>query len=320
MATNPVLKESSSSPKLAVLPNDIIGAIWDQYEDQGEASVAAEWANSKALKDRVTCWCKWFADNHPGATPIDLVNLEKWDVDFRIFFLALPVPGAHLLRFADACYEVDKAICGTSAASLRVLEELQRMDPFKYILSEDLIARWKEYLSQLLNDIEHDIGNRLSNMFRVDGIANAFYQINGAVDDIFIDEVFRTVEEYSFLSTSLILEDRINTCQIILEKSLKILRLAMEQADQRAQTNTIKPLISATSTIYQDPERINQGIYIASYPSLLGTNKFLIGVRRRVPTTLTSNGDSPSNEAEERNPVFTQVSSPCESRTLKKGS
>jgi hypothetical protein len=277
MEVNPVLREPPPSRESTILPKDIIDKIWGRYEygDPYQAIKASEWADSTALNDRITSWCKWFADNYPpNPTPMDLVFSRGWGVDFRIFFLALPCPGALLLRFADACFDVDKAIYGTSAAGLREVEEWRGMDLIKYMLSEDLIARWKKDLCQLLDDIECDTGNRLSNIFRVQEIASAFDRIEELLDSGFIDDVFSVVDEICDSSMSFTLIDRISTRKKILQKSLKVLELAVDQVDQRAQKNTTKPPISTSSISYQDPGLMNQGTYIALCLSLSNTNKF----------------------------------------------
>lgn len=199
---------------------------------------------------------------------------EKWDVDFRIFFLAFPIPGARLLRFVDACYEVDKTIYSASTAGLRKIEKWRNMDPFKYILSEELIARWKKDLCQLLDDIDYDTGNRLSNALQVQAIASGFYGIDHVLDADFMDCVFTTVEENGDFPMSFILADRINTRQSILQKSVKALNLSVELAEDRWRTNTAKPPISATSTNYQDTGLTNQGTHLTVRLPLLNANKF----------------------------------------------
>jgi hypothetical protein len=117
MADSLVLKESPSSPRSTLLLEDIIRDIREMYECR-DSPESFEWVSSKALKDRVTSWCKRFADKYPSGTSLTgLANSKQWDVEFWIFSLAYPTSRADLLRFVDACYAVDKAICGTSAAA-----------------------------------------------------------------------------------------------------------------------------------------------------------------------------------------------------------
>src|SRR5205085_946819 len=114
---------------------------------------------SKSLERRVSSWCAWFKKTYPSEDPIRLSESQKWDVDFRIFFLVYPIPGAAFLRFVDSCYEVDELLCGTSEAGLRKIEEWRTMDQFKYLLSNDPPKQWEAELCKLIDDIENDVPN-----------------------------------------------------------------------------------------------------------------------------------------------------------------
>jgi hypothetical protein len=258
MADNLVLKESSSSPESTLLPDDIISDICELYGYR-DGPESLEWANSKALKDRVTSWCKRFADKYPSGTSLTgLANSKQWDVEFWIFFLAYPTSGADLLRFVDACYAVDKAICGTSTTGQKEIEKWRDIDPFNYILMEDLTARWEADLCQLLDDIEHDNGNRLANFLRVQAISRAIAELDEVLSNDFADYVFTNMSEAGW-PDPFILEKMIHTRQLILETSIKSLVISVSQAEERWQTNTARSPNSGPSTSYQSPGGLNEG-------------------------------------------------------------
>jgi hypothetical protein len=259
MADNLVLKESSSSPESTLLPKDIISDICELYENRDDPE-SWEWANSKTLENQVTSWCKRFTDKYPSGTSLTgLANSKQWNVEFWIFFLAYPTSGADLLRFVDACYAVDKAICGTSTTRQKEIEKWRDIDPFNYILMEDLTARWEADLCQLLDDIEHDNGNRLANFLRVRAISRATAELEGVLSNDFADYVFTYMSEEASWPYPFTLEKMIHTRQLILETSIKSLAISVSQAEERWQTNTASSPNSGPSTSYQSPGGLNEG-------------------------------------------------------------
>jgi hypothetical protein len=138
-----------------------------------ERSELINFAYSRTLKEHIDSWCQWFAETHPTESSTRrLVELDYWDGDSRIRFLAHPGPGARLLCFAEACYRVDNAICGTSKEAERESERLRAMDPLKYLFSEDLMAWWETDICQLFDEIEQGNSNRLVSLVRVEGISD----------------------------------------------------------------------------------------------------------------------------------------------------
>jgi hypothetical protein len=248
------------SPKHYI--RDIQEDVHQRYDGHGE-DAAAEWSLSRALEDRVSDYCLWFKQKFPPETnPKELAQETWWRTDFRIFFLAYPISGAEFLRLAEACYDTDKAICGTSKAALKEAQKWRAMDPFEYLVSEELISWWETDLSQLHDDIETDNASRLTNLIRVQNIEAAFYCVRDVLDgDHFTDIAYQWAVDDGW-PDAVALEAKTTARQKLLSTSVKALKAAVERAEQRRQQGgnlPITPSSSGASTSYQNQERISEG-------------------------------------------------------------
>lgn len=179
-------------------PSDIIDEISDLYGLFGSEheSEALEWALSQTLKQQVTLWCTWFTDNHPpGSQPREIADAKQWDVDFRVFFITFPISGARLLRLAEACYGIDRALCGATTITSQEAKMWRKMDQFEYIMSEDLISRWKIGLCQFQEAIEQDPSSELAISIRVHDLRVAVSALVDALQNDFWDDVLTHLEE-----------------------------------------------------------------------------------------------------------------------------
>jgi hypothetical protein len=109
---------------------------------------------TKANHDKIRSWVQWFESTYPTMEPDAVLESTKDAIDFRVFFLTYPIPGFALLRVTDACYHIDKALCGTSASALERVEKMWNMDQFKYLSSEDHTLWWQAALCELNDSIE----------------------------------------------------------------------------------------------------------------------------------------------------------------------
>ncbi len=101
---------------------------------------------------RISSWRNHFIATHPNQNPDGVINLNHLDeLDLEIFFLAAPVPGFALWELMQACYEVDRAICGLTEAERAEILLWQDIKPLKYLQSERLKGSWKSEL-ETLND------------------------------------------------------------------------------------------------------------------------------------------------------------------------
>jgi hypothetical protein len=139
------------------------------------------------------------------------------------------------------------------------IKKWRDIDPFNYILMEDLTAQWEANLCQLLDDIEHDNGNRLANFLRVKAISRATAEIGEVLSSDFAGYAFTNMSEEASWPYPFTLEKMIDTRQLILETSIKSLMISVNQAEERWQTNTARSPNSGPSTSYQSPGSLNEG-------------------------------------------------------------
>ncbi|KAH9220947.1 hypothetical protein DL95DRAFT_519783 [Leptodontidium sp. 2 PMI_412] len=66
-------------------------------------------------------------------------------LDLGNFFLAHPIAGFSLWRVLQACYELDRAVCGDTDE----VAQWQVMPPFKYLKDEGIQSRWKAEIGLL---------------------------------------------------------------------------------------------------------------------------------------------------------------------------
>lgn len=207
-------------------------------------------------------WCKWFAEEHPTESDAKhLAVLDFWDGDFRIIFLAYPGPGARLLCFAEACYRVDKAICGTSKEAVRECEKLKAMDPLKYLFSEELITWWEMDLCQLFDDIEEGKSNRLVSLVRVEEISDAVQGLLATINDRFCDHVFTELQGEGWTMSYTLQRNIYRRCNIV-QPAQEELQSALYRSRQRMLLNTAMPIVPSDPGVtasYQNLEHLNEG-------------------------------------------------------------
>jgi hypothetical protein len=87
-----------------------------------------------------------------------ITTLTTWemveDLDFGAFFLAYPVEAYSLWHFLQACYELDRVVCGSSQEDLRLVEKWESLKPFVYMRSKKVQAKWSKSLKHLKKEIE----------------------------------------------------------------------------------------------------------------------------------------------------------------------
>lgn len=99
--------------------------------------------------------------------------------------MAYPIPAYSILLFLEACYEVDKAICGLDTLALASIKQWhlpQEMTAYKYLLSDEMVLWWKSELCELEKEIHFRVSNRVSVSLRVRGITNALAKLDRVMD------------------------------------------------------------------------------------------------------------------------------------------
>ncbi|KAF4624766.1 hypothetical protein G7Y89_g13403 [Cudoniella acicularis] len=105
--------------------------------------------------DLVTQWYEWCDHQYPGTKLLDWSDIALAageDVDIRLLIRGHSLAGYAILLFLEACYAVDKALCGTDAealAKVKMWHMPQEMRVYKYLLSEKMMWWWANELAEL---------------------------------------------------------------------------------------------------------------------------------------------------------------------------
>jgi hypothetical protein len=119
----------------------IFSLIRERYGNGNEESPV-----TRTFERELQLWYQWFVDAYPNAgslAVLERLENSQQSPDFRVVILACPEIGFSLLRALDACYAVDKAMCGTSTSALAKVKTLQSMERFEYLNSVELIEWWE---------------------------------------------------------------------------------------------------------------------------------------------------------------------------------
>jgi hypothetical protein len=112
-----------------------------KYSDEARDIYSSEW------QERIMLW-------HELATPTTPSSEENLDqLDFGSFFLAHPVPAFALWQVLQACYELDRAVCGNTEIELGEITSWERLAPFNYLGDSTSQLKWQISLKLLERQI-----------------------------------------------------------------------------------------------------------------------------------------------------------------------
>ena len=92
----------------------------------------------------VTQWDEWCNLKYPGTKENhwkEIASAAGEDVDIRLLIKGHPVPGHAIMLFLEACYAVDKVLCGMDVETFAKVKEWhvpQEMKAYKYLLSDEM--------------------------------------------------------------------------------------------------------------------------------------------------------------------------------------
>ena len=185
-------------------------------------------------------WRDWYIGKYPHTPPESLVGKHGKDVHIRVLFMAYPIPTYSILLFLEACYEVDKAICGLDTIALSSIQQWhlpQDMAAYSYLLSDEMVLWWKRELCELNNEIDSGASNRVSISLRVRGITNALAKLDRVIDggehDPIGSRIWTYASETGFDDLPSGLSDSIFSRKELLEDSLEILCKGLKQSEPR---------------------------------------------------------------------------------------
>jgi hypothetical protein len=217
---------------------DILSYIADEYSEREEDNI--DGTSVYERYDQIKEWRDWYIGKYPHTTPESLVREHGKDVDIRVLLMAYRTPAYSILLFLEACYEVDKAICGVDTIALASIKQWhlpQDMTAYNYLLSDEMVLWWKRELCELNNEIDSGASNRVSISLRVRGITNALAKLDRIVEggphDTIGTRIWTYASETGFDDLPSGLSDSIYGRKELLEDSLKILRKGLEQSEPR---------------------------------------------------------------------------------------
>lgn len=152
---------------------------WNNFDPKAKQKAVYKWYDSRYSDEALDIYSKewqqrileWHGayqlairDANESLTSDELLE----SLDFGKFFLAHPIAAFSLWRVLQACYELDRAVCGdTDEVTL-----WERMAPFKYLKDENIRLRWKTELGLLKDRMQLPSPN-----FRKESWKSKMYEI-----------------------------------------------------------------------------------------------------------------------------------------------
>jgi hypothetical protein len=226
--------------------SEINGIISWYKEDNLEGMDAADaWRRH----DLVAQWYQWCDLQYPGTKLQDwpdIASAAGEDVDIRLLIRGYSLAGYAILLFLEACYAVDKALCGTDADALAEVEMWhmpQEMTAYKYLLSGEMIRWWQTELAELENEIKSPFSNRVSLSWRISDLSACLGRLELVMEygDGIGTNIWTTMGEESGSEPPAGLDDAIYNRVDRLKTSVGILRKALERSEQGDNASNMLP-------------------------------------------------------------------------------
>ncbi|PVH81382.1 hypothetical protein DL98DRAFT_624838 [Cadophora sp. DSE1049] len=182
-------------------PSELVAWIQNYYNedldsmDAGDIvkryDLVAEWDDWCELKYRGTDVRDW--DDRALAAGVD--------VDIRLLTKAQTIAGHAILRFLEACYSVDKALCGADTealAQVRLWHIPLEMSAYKYLLSEEMMMWWATELATLETEINSPCSSQVLLSWRIRDLSASLEKLEDAMeigDDVIGTAIWTTISE-----------------------------------------------------------------------------------------------------------------------------
>ncbi|KAN0105977.1 hypothetical protein V8E51_008853 [Hyaloscypha variabilis] len=192
--------------------------------------------------DQFKEWRDWYIEKYPHTPPKSLVQKDGKDVDIRVLFMAYPTLTYSILLVLEACFEVDKAICGLDTVAFSTVKQWhmpEDMTAYNYLLSDELVLWWKRELCELNNEIDSGTSNGVSVYLRFRGICNAFAKLDHVIDcgrgpgDTIGTRIWTYASESAYDDLPSGLWESIWDRKVLLEDSIKIMSKGLKQNKPR---------------------------------------------------------------------------------------
>jgi hypothetical protein len=192
--------------------------------------------------DQFKEWRDWYIQKYSHTPPESLVQKDGKDVDIRVLFMAYPTLTYSILLVLEACFEVDKAICGLDTVAFSTVKQWhmpEDMTAYNYLLSDELVLWWKRELCELNNEIDSRTSNGVSVYLRFRGICNAFAKLDNVIDcgtgldNTIGTRIWTYASEVAYDDLPSRLWESIRGRKILLEDSIKIMSKGLKQNKPR---------------------------------------------------------------------------------------
>jgi hypothetical protein len=153
----------------------------NQYQDDAGEIYSPEW------RSRLTKWGEEFDGSMETIhDDIKLSRQHPEGLELGRFFQAHPVAGFSLWHVLQACYELDRSVCGVTLLERIKIAEWQNWCPFRYFQSPEVEAFWQKSVDDLSSRISNCSDNFVreevaSRMLR---IAHAVHALEGTLSTL----------------------------------------------------------------------------------------------------------------------------------------
>ncbi|PMD41736.1 hypothetical protein L207DRAFT_633063 [Hyaloscypha variabilis F] len=136
----------------------------------------------------VTQWDEWCNLKYPGTKENywkEIASAAGEDVDIRLLIKGHPVPGYAIMLFLEACYAVDKVLCGMDMEAFAKVKEWhvpQEMKAYKYLLSDEMKKWWAARLAELESEIKSPFSSRVSLSWRIADLSRCVATLEVVMD------------------------------------------------------------------------------------------------------------------------------------------
>lgn len=190
--------------------------------------------------DLVTQWYEWCDRQYPSTKLQDwpdIASAAGEDVDIRLLIRGYSIAGYAILLFLEACYAVDRALCGTDVealAKVKMWHMPQEMRAYKYLLSEEMTRWWATELAELENEIKSPFSNRVSLSWRIRDLSACLGRLEFIMEygDGIGTNIWTTMEEENGSEPPAGVDDAIYNRVERLKTSVEILRKTLERSEQ----------------------------------------------------------------------------------------
>ena len=230
-----------------------INGIMSWYKEDMLEGMGA--ADAWRRHDLIAQWYEWCDCKYPGTKLHDwpdIASAAGEDVDIRLLIRGYSLAGYAILLFLEACYAVDKALCGTdmeALAKVKLWHMPQEMRAYKYLLSEEMIRWWETELAELENEIKSPFSNRVSLSWRIRDLSASLARLEVVMEygDGIGTNIWTTMGEESGSEPPAGVDHAIYNRVERLKTSVEILRKALERSEQGDAASDILPPASHRS-------------------------------------------------------------------------